>query len=151
MLNVSSVTTWGRRLAARCIITLMVMSSPAWAQDGLSEGPLDVCPTPVRSTDASAENVDRGVVQPMVMKLARGLGNLTLSWAELPKQVMCVWRERGWLIGLTRGTMDGLGMSVARMMAGAYEIVTFPIPIPPSYAPMVMPEYVWNPEPSSEQ
>jgi putative exosortase-associated protein (TIGR04073 family) len=154
MVTISSNNTMVRWLAAWSTIALMVISSPAGAQDGVFQHLLDVCPSSVSSMDASADAANaakRSVIQPMVVKLGRGLGNLTLGWVEVPKQVTCVSRERGWLSGIMRGTIDGVGMSVARMIAGVYEIVTFPIPIPPRYQPMVMPEYVWNPERFSEQ
>ncbi|OLD74828.1 MAG: hypothetical protein AUG95_01395 [Nitrospirae bacterium 13_1_20CM_4_62_6] len=53
--------------------------------------------------------------------------------------------------GALRGPIDGLGMFVARTVAGAYEVLTFPIPLPPRYQPMLFPEYIWQPELPSDR
>lgn len=80
-------------------------------------------------------------------KMARGVTNLGLGWAEIPKQIYLVGQRGGWAAGAFRGSIDGLGMFVARTIAGMYEILTFPIPLPPHYQPLVGPEFVWQPEP----
>ena len=80
-------------------------------------------------------------------KMARGVTNLGLGWAEIPKQIYLVSQRGGWAAGAFRGSIDGLGMFVARTIAGMYEILTFPIPLPPHYQPLVGPEFVWQPEP----
>lgn len=77
-------------------------------------------------------------------KLARGVTNLATGWLEVPKQVYEVGREEGWLVGLARAPFDGLGMSVARTVAGMYEMVTFPIPAPFDYQPLLEPTFVWE-------
>jgi putative exosortase-associated protein (TIGR04073 family) len=79
-------------------------------------------------------------------KLLRGLANLSTGWLELPKQIARVGGSRGWLIGSTRGSIEGLGMLTARTLAGAYEVLTFPIPVPPRFQPLLQPEYVWEEE-----
>lgn len=88
-----------------------------------------------------------GLAQQVAVKLLRGAANFCTGWAEFPKQVYLLTREQGWLVGMTRGTMEGLGMVGARTVAGAYEVLTFPVPIPPDYQPMLKPDYVWQPEP----
>ncbi len=80
-------------------------------------------------------------------KLVRGVANFTTGWVELPKQIYLVGRNEGWATGALRGPIDGFGMSIARTLAGAYEVLTFPLPIPPQYQPMLQPEYVWQQEP----
>jgi hypothetical protein len=42
-------------------------------------------------------------------------------------------------------------MTLARTVAGIYEIFTFPIPIPLHYQPLIQPPYVWQPELSPEK
>lgn len=80
------------------------------------------------------------------MKLARGAVNFSTGWIELPKQIYLVGQAEGWVTGALRGPIDGLGMFVVRTVAGAYEVVTFPVPIPPRYQPMVAPEFIWEPD-----
>jgi putative exosortase-associated protein (TIGR04073 family) len=80
------------------------------------------------------------------MKLGRGIANFATGWAEIPKQIYVVGQNQGWMTGALRGSVDGLGMFVARTVAGAYEIVSFPVPIPPHYQPLLQPDFIWQPE-----
>lgn len=97
------------------------------------------------ATPAYAE--DPGLFEQIGTKLVRGVANLTTGWVELPKQIYVVGTNEGWLTGALRGPFDGMGMFFARTISGAYEILTFPVPVPPGYRPMLRPEYVWEPEP----
>lgn len=87
----------------------------------------------------------------VAMKLVRGLANFTTGWAEIPKQIYMVGQNEGWVTGALRGPMDGLGMFAARTIAGAYEVVSFPLPIPSHYQPLLQPDFVWQPEPPSDR
>ena len=100
-------------------------------------------------TPAQAE--EPSVAEKIAMKFARGMTNVTTGWVELPKQIYLVGHNEGWMMGALLGPIDGLGMVIARTIAGAYEILTFPVPLPPQYQPMLKPDYVWQPEPSSQQ
>jgi putative exosortase-associated protein (TIGR04073 family) len=83
-------------------------------------------------------------------KLARGSANVVTGWAEIPKQIYLVGKKEGWVQGTFRGPLEGLGMFIARTVAGAYEVLTFPIPLPPRYQPMLLPDYVWQEEPAEQ-
>lgn len=89
------------------------------------------------------------VPQRIATKFTRGAVNFTTGWMELPKQMYLVGRSEGWVTGTLRGPIDGLGMVIARTIAGAYEVMTFPLPLPPRYQPMLLPEYVWQSESQS--
>jgi len=91
---------------------------------------------------------ERPIFEGMAAKGTRGLVNFTLGWIEVPKQIYLVGHHEGWLVGVIRGPIDGLGMFIARTVAGAYELLTFPIPLPPQYQPMVKPDYVWQDDPA---
>lgn len=93
-------------------------------------------------TDAEKD----GVAQRAGTKLVRGVVNVGTGWTEIVKQPYLIGKQQGWLAGTFRGTIEGLGMVVARTVGGAYEILTFPFPIPPGYQPMVEPSYVWEDE-----
>jgi len=95
---------------------------------------------------AAQEVIESPVVEKIGTKLVRGIANFILALAEVPKQIYLVGRKEGWAIGALRGPIDGFGMFIARTLAGAYEILTFPVPIPPRYQPMLQPDYVWQPE-----
>lgn len=82
-------------------------------------------------------------------KFVRGVVNVSTGWMELPVQVHEVWKNEGWVAGLFRGPIDGIGMFFARTVAGMVEIVTFPVPLP-TYDPIVKPVYAWSPDPSND-
>jgi putative exosortase-associated protein (TIGR04073 family) len=82
-------------------------------------------------------------------KLLRGLTNIVTSPAEIPKQITVTTRDRGAAIGPVLGLFKGLGMTLMRAGFGILETVTFPLPndIEGSFAPILKPEYVWDPSP----
>lgn len=77
-------------------------------------------------------------------KLARGFANVLTSPLEIPRNVQNVTEEQGILIGWTGGLCQGIGMMALRIIVGAYEIITFPIPFPEGYKPVITPEFVWQ-------
>lgn len=95
---------------------------------------------------AYADAEKSGVAERAGAKLVRGVVNVATGWAEIVKQPYRIGTQDGWLAGMLRGPIEGLGMVLARTVGGAYEILTFPFPIPPGYQPMVEPNYVWQRE-----
>lgn len=83
-------------------------------------------------------------------KFVRGSANIATGWVEIPKQIYLVGKKEGWVQGTFRGPLEGFGMFIARTVAGAYEVLTFPIPLPPRYQPMLLPDYVWQEEPAEQ-
>ncbi len=78
-----------------------------------------------------------------VRKLGRGVGNLLTSWAELPLAMERTAKEEGQVAGVTLGALRGVGMAVARALAGGFETATFLFPSPEvGYAPLIQPEYL---------
>ena len=77
-------------------------------------------------------------------KLARGLANVLASPLEIPRNVQNMTDSQGVLVGWTGGLAQGIGMMALRIIVGAYEIITFPIPIPEDYKPVLEPEFVWQ-------
>ena len=106
---------------------------------------LIACLVVLASTQAVAE--EPGIPQQIGTKFVRGVANIATGWVEIPKQIYVVGSNEGWVAGALRGPFDGLGMFAARTIAGAYEILTFPIPVPPHYQPLVHPDFVWEAEP----
>lgn len=78
----------------------------------------------------------------VVTKLFRGIANAATGWMEIPKHVSITWQESGPGVGMSWGLGKGVGYAVARSVIGAYEIITFPMPIPEGYQPIMQPEYV---------
>jgi len=80
--------------------------------------------------------------QDMTRKLGRGVGNILTGWIELPKNIYDTSVEDNVFAGIILGTAKGIGMTVMRTIVGAYETVTFPLPLPEDYTPIVEPEFV---------
>lgn len=99
---------------------------------------------------AAAQADEPSYAERIGTKLMRGMTNLITGVGEFPKQIYLVGQKEGWVQGVFRGPVEGLGMFIARTVAGAYEVVTFPLPVPPGYQPMLLPEYVWQAEPPSQ-
>jgi putative exosortase-associated protein (TIGR04073 family) len=76
-------------------------------------------------------------------KLTRGLANTIQGIFEVPRNISNTTETQGLLTGLTVGLGKGLGYGVLRTLVGLYEVVTFPIPVPAGYAPIIQP-YAWN-------
>lgn len=78
----------------------------------------------------------------MMRKFQRGFINLGLSPIELSHELH---KEKGndaylpsWVSGLFRGS----AFTVGRALSGAYDLVTFPVPLPSGYESLVYPELV---------
>ena len=80
------------------------------------------------------------------IKLGRGVLNLGSGWLEFPLQIYRTGTRDGWVAGTLLGPINGFGMFIVRTVGGAYEILTFPLPLPPGYQPMFQPEFLWSPD-----
>ena len=80
----------------------------------------------------------------MWRKLGRGVLNSLTGVVEIPKKMILISRNDNILMGLTWGLVKGIGVGTLRTVAGVYETVTFPIPAPADYEPIVHPEYVFE-------
>ena len=72
-----------------------------------------------------------------VEKLGRGLANVGTSLFEVPKTMGEVKTEKGIFAGWTWGVLKGIVNTVKRAGVGLYEVVTFPIPYPKDYGPIL--------------
>ena len=79
-------------------------------------------------------------------KLMRGAINLSTGWVEIPKRIHETAQTSGAWAGVTWGLLRGIGHGFIRTAAGGYEILTFPVPAPPDYEPVIQPEYVFSEE-----
>ena len=97
---------------------------------------------------AEAEIQGEGTPQ---RKLQRGFLNVALSPIEisheLSKEIRNDTFPPSWVAGLGRGSIYAVG----RALVGIYEMVTFPIPYPANYKPVLSPEFEWQHLPSSEK
>lgn len=78
-------------------------------------------------------------------KFGRGLCNIITSPLELFEQIKRVNTSDGPLASITYGTLKGVGMIAVRAVVGVYEVVTFPIPFPKHYKPILKdPEFFFE-------
>ncbi|MFC1806960.1 exosortase system-associated protein, TIGR04073 family [Candidatus Omnitrophota bacterium] len=85
------------------------------------------------------------IVEKMGKKLGRGIVNVATGWVELPKNIYDTSVEtNNPLMGITYGTLKGVGMTVVRTGAGAYDVATFLFPVPSEYEPLLTPEFVFE-------
>jgi len=84
-------------------------------------------------------------------KLQRGFLNVALSpfeiSNELSKEVRNDTLPPSWVAGLGRGAF----YTVGRALVGVYEMVTFALPYPANYKPVLQPEFPWQLAPSSDK
>ncbi len=72
-------------------------------------------------------------------KLGRGLANIFTGVVEVPKNISREWRKSDPITGIIVGGVKGVGYFATRVAVGAYETVTFPIPVPANYEPLMYP------------
>ena len=99
------------------------------------------------SSPAPAQTVNRRdtTFDKALHKLGRGIANILTGWMEIPKEIAEAWRETDPFTGFIVGSIKGIGYTVVRIVAGFYEILTFPMPFPEDYAPIIEPEFVLPP------
>jgi putative exosortase-associated protein (TIGR04073 family) len=74
------------------------------------------------------------------LKAFRGLGNTVLGLVtEIPRTMYYDSRTEGPTYGLTVGFLEGIALGLGRTAVGVYELVTFPIPFPEEYRPVLAP------------
>ena len=84
--------------------------------------------------------------QNITRKLGRGVANLATGVFEIPKSIQEKFFDDGPIAAATYGVFDGVYKFVVRAAVGVYEIVTFPIPLPADYSPIVEPEFLFSPD-----
>ncbi len=76
-------------------------------------------------------------------KLGRGLSNTATGWLEFFKEIGLQVDHSGHMAGLFVGPIKGAAKAAGRTMAGVYDTLTFLIPFPEDYGPLIEPEYVF--------
>jgi putative exosortase-associated protein (TIGR04073 family) len=84
-------------------------------------------------------------------KLGRGIVNIVTSPKEIPIQILGSAVEQNEkydnngaaaLAGAFSGVFKGIGWTLYRLVAGVYDVVTFPFPLPAYEYSIIEPEYV---------
>jgi len=75
-------------------------------------------------------------------KADRGFSNVLGCWLELPYQPYAVSKEKGIMQGAPMGLGKGIIMVPLRVLSGAADLATFPMPLPKAeWNGLVQPEY----------
>ncbi len=72
--------------------------------------------------------------QDPIHKFGRGAVNVLTCWIELPKNFHLGMQEANPVLGVGVGLLKGVGLAATRLVLGAYEVVSFPVPYPAAYA-----------------
>ena len=88
---------------------------------------------------AETDEAPRG--QNALRKLGRGVANVLFGIVEVPNQITKVTSEHGGGAGATYGVGKGFVRWMGREFTGVYDIVTFPVPFPKGYKPIMHPEF----------
>jgi len=79
-----------------------------------------------------------------IQKLARGITNAATGWIEIPKEIGRNVDKSGDMAGLVVGPFKGIAKTIGRTGAGVYEVITFLVPLPRHYEPVIEPAYVFE-------
>ena len=78
-------------------------------------------------------------------KLGRGAANIITCPLEIPKGISDANAESGFIAAFTFGVIKGIFNTGMRGIVGAYEVVSFLIPIPQDYGPILTnPEFFFE-------
>jgi putative exosortase-associated protein (TIGR04073 family) len=91
-------------------------------------------PTPPDQIDTC---VGHQQLHPILDKLGRGVSNALFGWLEIPATMGQRFDERNTGGSLVAGFAYGIVRGLIRTGVGVYETVTFPMPIPEHYAPIL--------------
>jgi putative exosortase-associated protein (TIGR04073 family) len=84
-------------------------------------------------------------------KLGRGVSNTATGWIEAFNSVGEEWNENHNVADSLGKIPEGLLKAGLRTVAGIYEIVTFPLPVPRDYKSVITPEFINLPSPVDER
>ena len=90
-------------------------------------------------TMADTDDSPKG--QNALRKLGRGIANVLFGIVEVPNQITKVAAEHGGGAAVTYGIGKGFYRWFGRELTGAYDVVTFPVPLPRGYKPIMQPEF----------
>lgn len=96
-----------------------------------------VAPAPSQEHDRLEQLLGRYGLYPAFGKLGRGLANILLGWLEIPVTIEKRYVEDDAAASLCAGAIEGLFKGVVRTGVGVYESVTFLLPYPEEFAPVL--------------
>lgn len=95
----------------------------------------------VAATPAGQDRVDellgRYNLYPAFEKLGRGVANVLGGWLEIPLNIQSRYSPSDTGSSLVTGVVHGVFRGLVRTGVGAYEVVTFFLPYPENFAPIL--------------
>jgi putative exosortase-associated protein (TIGR04073 family) len=113
----------------RCMLALVLVTPLAWGEDLPQQTP--------QAPDRVDEMMGRYNLYPALVKGGRGIANFLGGWLEIPLNVHQHFSTSdtagSWFTGLGYGIVK----AAVRTGVGLYEMVTFPLPYPEDFAPIL--------------
>ncbi len=78
-----------------------------------------------------------------IRKFGRGVTNIATGWLEVFKEIGLQVEKSGDMAGLFVGPFKGIAKAIGRTAVGIYDVVTFLIPVPGDYEPLIEPEFLF--------
>jgi len=103
----------------------------------LAAGPVAVAAAAPAGEDRVDEMLGRYNLHPAFEKLGRGASNALGGWLEIPLNIQQRYTEQDTGGSLFTGVVYGVVKGVVRTGVGVYEAVTFFLPYPENYAPIL--------------
>jgi putative exosortase-associated protein (TIGR04073 family) len=75
-------------------------------------------------------------------KFGRGLVNILTGWLEVFHNIIQVSKDENPFLGITVGTIKGIGKTLARTGSGVFDVLTFYMA--PYDEPLVEPDFAWS-------
>jgi putative exosortase-associated protein (TIGR04073 family) len=94
-------------------------------------------PPAPQGADKTEELMLRYNLHPAFVKLGRGLGNFLMGWLELPLNIQQRYQPSDAATSVLTGAAVGLVKGAVRTGVGLYETVTFLLPYPEQFAPIL--------------
>ena len=120
--------------ASRWIIGA-ILAVGLWAPAGWSDEA--AAPTTSGGQDRVDTLMGRYNVPPALEKLGRGVSNVAGGWLEIPLNISKRYDLHDTGTSLAVGAIAGLFKGVVRTVVGVYETLTFFIPLPRNFAPIL--------------
>jgi len=105
-----------------------------WAPVGWSD---QSPPSASAGQDRVEAVMGRAGLPPALEKLGRGLSNVAGGWLEIPLNIGTRYAPDNTAASLFTGTIYGILKGIVRTGVGAYETLTFFLPIPEDFAPIL--------------
>ena len=120
---------------------ILIVGLILWSLSSVGAGAQSSPEPAAEGRDLVDEAVGRYGFQPAFEKLGRGISNVCLGWLDIPVTIHDrYWGSADKAAGIATGTVVGVIKGVTRTVVGAYETVSFLVPYPANYAPILPPQ-----------